>query len=93
MRRRGRGRLGARLDRRFERGRRLEVEEGADSWARTVSDRGRGGGARQRPPAGLGRGPEKERGEEGMGRPGIGLAGRIRGKVKAGKEFVFLFQI
>jgi hypothetical protein len=49
--------------------------------------------ARQRPPAGLGRGPEKERGEEGMGRPGIGLAGRIRGKVKAGKEFVFLFQI
>jgi hypothetical protein len=43
-------------------------------------------------PVGLGRGPgEKKRGEEGMGRPGIGLAGRIRGKVKAGKEFVFPF--
>jgi hypothetical protein len=36
---------------------------------------------------------KKKRGEEGMGRPGIGLAGRIRGKVKAGKEFVFFFQI
>jgi hypothetical protein len=34
---------------------------------------------------------EKGRGEEVMGRPGIGLAGRIRGKSEGGKRIYFPF--
>jgi hypothetical protein len=77
---------------------RLEVEEGADSWARVVSDRGRGGGARQRRLVGLGRGPgEGARG--GSNGPAGNRANRPnpRKKIKAGKNlfsfFRFNFQI